>query len=290
MIKIEGNAFPMTAPAITRNYTIPTDRHSFEMHGSAPACLLLHGFTGDPREMRILADAIHRKFGFYIYTPLLPGHGGPPHLLHNLYAEDFLQAAREALAHVRKQNSQIVVVAYSMGAAIAAQMLAEEPVAAFVMIAPMVSIRNPLLPLSPLASRFLPWFYPLKLMSIDLLGIRDDILAFDPTLNLDDPETVKMLKNEIRFPVAITDELRKMQNRAKLAASRLTMPTLIVQGSADLTLNPVGARKLFERIPARDKQFEMIPNVDHDVVKARNPGNPAMVRIVLDWMGKRFGR
>jgi carboxylesterase len=272
------------------DYKIPIDRHTFEMPGGAPACLLLHGFTGDPREMRVLADRIHDRFGYYIYTPLLPGHGGPPHLLHKLAAEDFLQAAREALAHVRKQNSQIVVIAYSMGAAIAAQLLAEEPVAAFAMIAPMVAIRNPLLPLSPLAGRFLPWFYPLKLMSIDLLGIRDEILAFDPSLNLDDPATIQMLKNEIRFPVAITDELRKMQNRAKQAAPRLTMPTLIVQGSADLTLNPAGAQRLFERIPATDKEFKMIPRVDHDVVKARNPGNAQLVQIVLDWLERHFER
>lgn len=274
----------------TMDYKIPVDRHSFEMHGSAPACLLLHGFTGDPREMRVLADGIHHKFGYYIYAPLLPGHGGPPHLLHNVYAEDFLEAARKALAHVRRQNSQIIVVAYSMGAAIAAQLLAEEPVAAFVMIAPMVSIRNPLLPLSPLAGRFLPWFYPLKLMSIDLLGIREEILAFDPTLNLDDPETLRMLRNEIRFPVPITDELRKMQNRARNAAPNLTMPTLIVQGGADLTLNPSGARKLYEQIPAKDKQFRMIPRVDHDIVKARNPGNPEMVNTVLEWIEQRFER
>src|SRR5689334_5896825 len=64
----KGIGFPVQITTTSiREYKIPTDRHSFEMYGTAPACLLLHGFTGDPREMRILADRIHAKFGFYIH-------------------------------------------------------------------------------------------------------------------------------------------------------------------------------------------------------------------------------
>jgi carboxylesterase len=276
------------APVSRLNVTIPPDRQPFEMAGRSPACLLLHGFTGDPREMRPLADAINGRLGFHVYAPLFPGHGGPPHLLGGLATEDFYALIRGALAQLRENHSQVVVVAYSMGAALAAQVLSEEPVAAFIMLAPMLSIRNPLLPLAPVGRYVLPWIYPLKMMNVSLFGLRDEILSFDPTLDLDDPATIKMLKDEIKFPIAITDELRRMQNKARRAVNNLRMPTLIVQGSADLTLNPNGARRFFDALPAPDKTYKLIPRVDHDIVKQRNPGHADAVETVVRWLGERF--
>lgn len=280
-----------TAQAVptTPTYQIPFDRHSFEMPGKSPACLVLHGFTGDPREMRTIVDAIHDQLGYYMSVPLLPGHGGPPHMLAGITTETFQQTVRDALTQVRAKHDRVAVIAYSMGAAIVAPILAEQPVDALVMLAPMLSIRNPLLPLSPLARFFMPWFYPLKLMNIDLLGIREEIMAFDPTLDLNDPHTLERLRNEIRFPIPITDELRKMQLRARPAAKALKMPTLIIQGSADLTLNPSGARRFFGDLGATDKEFKLIPRVDHDIVKTRNPGNREAVQSVVAWLKQRFG-
>lgn len=275
-------------PASRLNIVIPPDRQPFEMTGGSPACLLLHGFTGDTREMRLIADAINGDLGYHVYAPLFPGHGGPPNLLGGLKAEDFYATVRAGIARLREAHSRVVVVAYSMGAALAAHVLRDEPVAAFVMLAPMLAIRNPLLPLAHFGKHILPWIYPLKMMNLSVFGLRDQILAFDPMLDLDDPATVKMLRDEVRFPIAITDELRRMQNKAHLAAPRLHLPTLIVQGTADLTLNPSGAQRFYTALQARDKEILMIPRVDHDIVYARNPGHSAMVDKVVGWLRERF--
>ncbi len=270
------------------DYKTPSDRLSFEMAGQSPGCLLLHGFTGDPREMRFLADAISSQLGLYVYVPLLPGHGGPPHLMHGLRVHDFTDSVRTALAKVREQHSRVIVCAYSMGAALAAPLVAEHPVAGFVALAPMLSIRNPLLPLAPLARFVLPWVYPLKLASIDTLGLREELLTYDPTLKLDDPATLKMLRNEVRFPVSVADELRKMQAQARKAAAHISTPTLILQGSLDLTLNPAGAQRFYDNLAAMDKQIRFFPGVDHDIVKARNPANRDMIAAVVAWIKERI--
>ncbi len=274
--------------SIMPEFKTPPERLSFELPGNSPACLLIHGFTGDTREMRVLAESISQQLGFYVYVPLLPGHGGPPQLMHGLSIDDFMDSAREALAKVRAQHSRVVVCAYSMGAAIAMPLIAEHPVGGFVAISPMLAIRHPLLPLAPLARFVVPWIYPLKMASIDLLGLRDELLTYDSSLDLSDPETLKWLRNEIRFPVAITDELRKMQVRARRATPQITSPTLIVQGSADLTLNPVGARRLYENVGAADKQIKLLPGIDHDLVKASNPANQEMIDTVIEWLRQRF--
>ncbi len=131
----------------------PIERASFAIRGQPPACLLLHGFLGDTREMRVLADAIAGRFGYAVHAALWPGHGLPPQAMIGLRAEDFLAAGREALASIRAQYSTIIVCGYSMGGALAAALIAEQPVAGFIALAPMITIRQPLQAAAPVELR-----------------------------------------------------------------------------------------------------------------------------------------
>jgi alpha-beta hydrolase superfamily lysophospholipase len=202
---------------------------------------------------------------------------------------DFTDTIRNAFKYLREKHSQIIVIGYSMGGALATQVLLDEPATALVLIAPMLAIRNPLLPLAPLAKNFLPWIYPLKMLRVDILGLHDEIVNYDSSINLKDPETLRRLREEIRFPVPITDELRKIQNHANPTASQLTLPTLVIQSGRDLTLDPVGAKRYFQRLAAKDKEFMMIEDAGHDIVKPSNPGCVRMVDEVVRWLSVRFG-
>ena len=60
---------------------------SFFLSGSRTGCLLLHGFTSTPAELRPLGEALHRA-GYTVHAPLLPGHGtSPEDLLHITYCD-----------------------------------------------------------------------------------------------------------------------------------------------------------------------------------------------------------
>ncbi|MCC7448246.1 MAG: alpha/beta fold hydrolase [Anaerolineae bacterium] len=267
-------------------FTVPEDRKTFELPGESPGVLLIHGFTGDTREMRPLARRIN-QLGLHCYAPLLPGHGGPPHLMAGITAQVWQDAVRQGLAYLRSTHDRVIVVGFSMGGALAAAVLADDPVLAFVAIAPMISIRNPLLPFAPFAKYVFPWFHPLRFMSIDTMGIRDELLAFDPTLKLDDPDVLDMLRREVRFPVAVAAELPKIVRRALAAAKRLTTPTLVIQGDADLTLYPGGAQRFYNAIPAH-KELAILPTAGHDVVKAGRPMHSALLSIVERWIHEQI--
>jgi len=269
-------------------FSAPADRAAFDLPGRSPGYLLLHGFTGDTREMRPLAEAIAAQFGVHVRVPLWPGHGIPPQAMAGLRVTDFLGAGRQALDQMREKHSRVIVIAFSMGAALAIPLIAEQPVAGFVALAPMLSIRNPLLPLTPALRHIVPWIYPLRMASIDDLGLRADLQQIDPALDLDDPVTLDRLKREIRLPTSIFDELRQIQRGARRAAPKIYTPTLILQGSTDLTLEPKGAHWLFDHLPAVDKQIYELPGADHDLVKPRNKGHAEMLRRVLHWLSERF--
>ena len=50
------------------------DPRGFILPGGPLGVLLIHGFTGAPTEMRLLADDLHWR-GMTVSAPLLPGHG-----------------------------------------------------------------------------------------------------------------------------------------------------------------------------------------------------------------------
>src|SRR5437763_172178 len=59
-------------------------------------CLLLHGLTGAPAELRPVGEALARA-GFRAVGPLLPGHGGKAEDLYTVTRHDLIRAAEEAL-------------------------------------------------------------------------------------------------------------------------------------------------------------------------------------------------
>src|SRR5216684_2037716 len=72
----------------------------FSLGEGDDACLLLHGLTGAPAEVRPVGEALARA-GFRAVGPLLPGHGTSPQDLEAVTRSDMLDAAREALLSLR---------------------------------------------------------------------------------------------------------------------------------------------------------------------------------------------
>src|SRR5438445_12307653 len=68
----------------------------FSLGDGEDACLLLHGLTGSPAEVRPVGEALARA-GFRALGPLLPGHGTSPADLAPVTRSDLLDAPREAL-------------------------------------------------------------------------------------------------------------------------------------------------------------------------------------------------
>src|SRR5215831_6705959 len=68
----------------------------FNLGDGPDACLLLHGLTGSPAEVRPVGEAL-AKAGFRAVAPLLPGHGTSPEDLYVVTRADLLAAARAAL-------------------------------------------------------------------------------------------------------------------------------------------------------------------------------------------------
>src|SRR3954454_20893333 len=89
----------------------------FALGDGADACVLLHGLTGSPAEVRPVGEALARA-GFRAVGPLLPGHGGKPEDLYMVSRGDLLKAAQEALLSLAGAR-RIFVGGLSAGALLA---------------------------------------------------------------------------------------------------------------------------------------------------------------------------
>ena len=108
--------------------------------GGPTGVLVLHGFTGNPGSMRVLAERLSAA-GFTVDLPLLPGHGTVVEDMIPTGWSDWLTAAEARYAALAERCEQVVVVGLSMGGALTAWLGSEHPeIAGLVCINAVVSV------------------------------------------------------------------------------------------------------------------------------------------------------
>lgn len=104
--------------------------HEFLLEGKGEqACtgvLLIHGLTGTPNEMRVLAKGLHRR-GFTVYAVQLAGHCGTQEDLVNTRWQDWLDSVCRGAEILARRVDRLVVGGLSMGAILALALAQARP-------------------------------------------------------------------------------------------------------------------------------------------------------------------
>jgi len=123
--------------------------------GGPVGCLLVHGLTGAPQEMRWLGQHLHRQ-GHTVYGIRLAGHGSTlEDLRRATWREWFLDvlAGHEVL---RAQCERVFAIGLSMGGALCLLLAAREPVDGVVSLSAPYEVRDWRTPLLPILSHLIP--------------------------------------------------------------------------------------------------------------------------------------
>jgi len=141
----EGLFNPDTLPFLLRGAS--PDRA--DARGTIPTraslgCLLVHGFTGTPQEMRFLGDRLHRH-GYTVSGVRLAGHATSVDDLARATWQDWYGSAQSGIEQLRRETPQVVAVGQSMGALLALKLAVEYPqaIAGLVLLAPALELSNP---------------------------------------------------------------------------------------------------------------------------------------------------
>ena len=135
------------------------DLEPFSMgpENAAVVCLLIHGFSGSPPEMRWLGEYLAAK-GVHVEGVRLAGHGTAPEELSDLTWRDWVRSAEEGLERIKREGRRIVLVGFSMGGLLALRLcLANPEVAGVVTISSPISFRDPRIHLIPAVRHVVRW-------------------------------------------------------------------------------------------------------------------------------------
>jgi carboxylesterase len=250
-------------PAETRTLTSALPR---ALDGGADGVILIHGFTGTPRDLVGLGEALQRR-GLTVRIPRLPGHGTNGRDFLGSGWRDWLRCAADACIDLRTQCRRVHLVGYSMGGNIAVLLAARFAVQRLVLLAPALQTRNPLLPLSP------------------LLGLLFTRMRWPVTntAGIDDADTAVLSREywQWRYPAQAASLLR-LQRMARGALRRVTADTLTVTGAKDLSVPLSVIRLIEERRAAGTREHLVIEEGTHQLLSGQDAER--VMAAVAQWL------
>jgi esterase/lipase len=258
------------------------EHQPFILNGGEPAALLVHGFGGTPAEMRSLAEAL-RDEGWTAQALLLPGFGTDIARLTETRSSEWLAAVERAGQELASAGHRpLLLVGYSMGAALSLALVQTIRPAGLVALAPFRWEEKWWTPVVEFFVRpFLPiGFRPLRKADFGDPRLRQGIAKFVPGIDLDDPATQAAMR-DFRVPLGLIDELRALSRRTWSAAARLDGPVLIVQGARDSVVRPPQTRRLAERLARPPRYVEV--NSEHNLTATDNPVWPEVQAAVVNF-------
>lgn len=219
--------------------------------GDAVGCLLLHGFTSTPEEMRWLGQDLAAR-GYTVLGQRLAGHATLPKDLARTRYRDWLVSLEEGLAILRGTAPKILVVGQSMGGLLALVAAAHYPLAGAVAMAT---------PFSPAAHR--------PSLLLRLVGrlrpmVRKEGVEFDPELG---SRREKAYPAYAAYPSRIYPEIVTLQREMAAALPRVQVPVLLLQSRDDGLVPPGSMERIYEALGTEEKEQAWLEGLDHGMVR-----------------------
>lgn len=255
----------------------------FLLRGGDKAALMLHGFLGTPAELRPLGDVLHQA-GWTVQAPLLPGFGTDIATLEQRRVRDWTTFVSHHIVDLQSQHGRVVLVGFSMGGAIALNIVQQTPVDKLVLINPFTRLDVALWNLLPVLHRVVPKYKPFKMVKIDFnsLEVRKNIEQFMPGADLNNPQVQQQILS-LEMPTAALEQLRAVGQRAWDAAPQVTTPTLIIQAADDKTVPPAKTRALYQRMRSGTRFIEV--NGEHNFIRYDPPALGVAAQAIEDFLG-----
>jgi len=194
---------------------------AFSLPGSRPlGCLLVHGFTGTPEEMRPLAETL-AAHGFPVHAVRLAGHGTDVTELARTRWSDWFASVEAGVAHLRATAGRLAVAGMSMGSLLALHLAATRPadVTALVLCGTPLRLGDARVRWVPLISRLLP--------------TRLAMIAKANGPDVADPAMRAASLSYRMTPLAGVAQLLRLQVTVRAELPRVTQPALLLHGRHD---------------------------------------------------------
>jgi carboxylesterase len=219
----------------------------FFLKGGRVGVLLLHGFTGSPAEMALVAHSLHRN-GLSVSVPLLPGHGTTPEDLNRRRWEEWVSHAQSALRELQARCDTVFVGGLSLGSLIALQLaLIDRSIRGVVLYSPPVLMKSP---------PGLSFHLTKRIVRLVPKGrYQED--------DLHDPRAPARLCSYDKIPLIALGQVMRLKKKVRASLGRVTCPALVVYSMDDKTIHETSAQITFDGLGSAQKRMVTLRDSGH---------------------------
>ncbi len=235
----------------------------FFLPGGKTGCLVIHGFTGTPKEMRWLAEYLHKK-GLTVLGIRLAAHATQPEDMLRVRWWDWVASVEDGLNFLAGCTKDQFVMGLSMGGILSLIAAAHYKVNGAVAISTPYS-----LPADPRLKfiKFLHWFLPKAPK-----GESDFRNKAAEKIHVDYPYF------PTRSIIQLMDLVKEMQN----SIPRIHVPVLLAQSHGDKSIPGESMDTIFDNLKTRDKTKIWVENSGHVVI--REPDREVVFKAVVEFI------
>jgi carboxylesterase len=234
---------------MTADQIIPS-AEPFFFPGGATGCLLVHGFTGTPKEMRWLGEYLNEQ-GHTVLGVRLAAHATRPEDMTRARWQDWLASVEDGWHILSGCTDRIFVMGLSMGGILTLLFAASHPAAGIVVMSSPHHLPNdPRLPYIKIISKFKP-FMP-----------KGPPNWFD----------LEAYSQHTSYPVDPTRayaELRDLLIEMQAVLPQITSPALLIYSKQDATVKAEErhVEQIYDALGSTDKQMLWIENCGHVITR-----------------------
>ncbi|MTI46953.1 alpha/beta hydrolase [Sporosalibacterium faouarense] len=214
----------------------------FYFKGDSRGCLLIHGFTGCPAEMRLLGEHL-KDLGYTVRGLQLKGHGTSIEDMEKSDWRKWLDSAEEELRQLMTNCDEIVIIGLSMGGIISLILSSKYDVKGIVSLSSPIKITNKKAYYSPIMKYFKK--YTPKEVSTNTKYVEEYCISYDKT------------------PVSKVPDLLALIRKAKRNLKKIYSPILIIQSKDDNTVKYESAEIIFKKIRSKFKKLIYLKESGH---------------------------
>lgn len=222
----------------------------FLLSGDRIGCLLIHGFTGTPAEMRPLGIHLNSQ-GYTVLGIRLFGHATRPEDMPRARRKDWQADVETGIATLGGMCDKIVAIGLSMGGLLALWAGAQSEVEAAVCLStPIVMPHNGLLRFGRLLSRVLPY-----------------VSKGDPDWH--EPEAVAGHVTYPVYPTRAAVEVRDLVHEVRQLLPQVQVPLFVIQARGDKAVSPDSMDIILDHVTSTDKQSLWLEDSGHVITRDR---------------------
>lgn len=226
---------------------IPT-AEPFFFPGGEVGCLLVHGFTGTPKEMGGMGDYLNAQ-GYTVLGVRLAGHATSMENMRRTRWRDWVNAVHDGYCLINGSSREVILAGLSMGGCLSLLTASQLPCSGVIaMSTPYALPADPRLP-------FLKWLH--WLMPATPKGEPD---WHDPGLEED----------HISYPAYPTrsiHELKQLLAEMRAALPAITVPTLLIHSRQDRGVDPGSMLQIHAQLGSEDKEMVWVKNSGHVITR-----------------------